>query len=119
MVAPSSVGHPIGRLRNRSQLRLWLLVRDQLNRHAPQYTAPGCVRLCIALTLTLALSFALTTYEADRLTVPIVHQVERDAAGQLQRQRRRELNKAVTKVDRKYVLTGHKDQQPTPEKIWG
>jgi hypothetical protein len=33
-----------------------------------------------------------------------MHQVERDAAGQLQRQRRRELDKAVAKVGREHVL---------------
>lgn len=70
----------------RLRLRLRLLVRDQLYCHAPQYTTPGYVRICIALfTLAVAVasSSALAAHEADRLTVPIVHQVERDAARQL------------------------------------
>jgi hypothetical protein len=81
-----------------------LFVRGELYRHAPQYTTPWHVRACIAL---LALSFALTAHEADGLAVPIMHQVKRDAAGQMQRERRRKVNKAIAKVDREYVLMGY------------
>lgn len=68
-------------------LRLRLLVWDEFYRHTPQHTAPWDVRVCIplfTLTVTLAISLALTAHEADGLTIPIMHQVERDAARQLQ-----------------------------------
>jgi hypothetical protein len=58
------------------------LIWDELYRHTPQNTAPGYVRFCIALSesVTIGLSFALAAYKADRLTVPIMHEVKRDAA---------------------------------------
>jgi len=54
------------------------LIWDELYRHAPQNTAPGYVRFCITFSesITIILSLALATYEADRLTVPVVHKVE-------------------------------------------
>jgi hypothetical protein len=63
---------------------LGLLVRDELYGHTPQYTAPGYVRVSIALfTIAIAVTSALAAYETDRLTIPIMHQVEREAARQL------------------------------------
>ena len=71
------------------------LVFDKLYRHTPQNTAPGYVRFCITLSKSVTaigcLSFALAAYEADRLAVPIVHEVKRDAARQVQRRRWGEL----------------------------
>jgi hypothetical protein len=57
------------------------LIWDELYRHTPQNTTPGYVRFCI----TLSESFALAAYKADRLTVPIMHEIKRDAARQIQR----------------------------------
>jgi hypothetical protein len=87
------------------------LIWNELYRHTPQNTAPGYVRFCTTLSesVTIELSFALAAYEADRLTVPIVHEVKRDAAGQIQRQRRGELKKAIAEIGRKYVLMGYQD----------
>jgi hypothetical protein len=88
------------------------LIWDELYRHTPQNTAPGYVRFCITLSefVTIGHSFALAAYKTDRLTVPIVHEVKRDAPRQIQRQRWGELKKAVAEIGRKYVLMGHKHQ---------
>jgi hypothetical protein len=87
------------------------LIWDELYRHTPQNTAPGYVRFCAtfsAESVTIGgLSFALAAYKADRLTVPIVHEVKRDAARQIQGQRWGKLKKAVAEIGRKYVLMGH------------
>ena len=115
VVALSPVGLPIGNTRptlgvmGMGLLGLGLIC-DELYRHTPQNTAPGCVRFCITLSdsVTIGLSFALAAYKADRLTVPIMHEVKRDAAGQIQRQSWGELKKAITEIGRKYVLMGHK-----------
>jgi hypothetical protein len=86
------------------------LIWEELYRHTPQNTAPGHVRFCVTLSesVTIGRSFALAAHKADRLTVPIVHEVKRDAARQIQRQRWGELKKAVAEIGRKYVLMGHK-----------
>jgi hypothetical protein len=86
------------------------LICDELYRHTPQNTAPGYVRFCITLSksVTIGWSFALAAYKAHRLTVPIVHEVKRDAARQIQSQRWGEVKKAVAEIGRKYVLMGHK-----------
>jgi hypothetical protein len=88
------------------------LIWDQLYRHTPQNTAPGYVRFCTTLSesVTIRLSFAFAAYKADRLTVPIVHEVKRDAARQMQRQRWGELKKAVAEIGCKYVLMGQQTQ---------
>lgn len=65
-------------------LRLRLrLILDKFYHHAPQHTAPGCVRFSLALRTIIGVPFALAAHEADRLTIPIVHEVERNAARQI------------------------------------
>jgi len=88
------------------------LICNELYRHTPQNTAPGYIRFCITLSesVTIGLSFALAAYKADRLTVPIVHEVKRDATGQIQSQCWGELKKAVAEIGRKYVLMGHENK---------
>jgi hypothetical protein len=111
-VAPlSPVGLPIGDARpTLGVLGMGLLglIWDELYRHAPQNTAPWHVRFYVTLSesVTIGRSFALAAHKADRLTVPIVHEVKRDAARQIQRQRWGELKKAVAEIGRKYVLMG-------------
>jgi hypothetical protein len=96
------------------------LIWDELYLHAPQDAAPGYIRFGVTLSATIDLPLALAAHEADRLTVPIVHEVERNAARQIQRQCRGELKKAVTEVGRNYVLMGHKRQQSIMTNLgWG
>jgi hypothetical protein len=87
------------------------LIWDELDRHTPQNAAPGYVRFCTTLSsesVTIGgLSFALAAYKADRLTVPIMHEVKREAAWQIQSQRWSELKKAVAEIGGEYVLMGH------------
>ena len=85
------------------------LIWDELYRHTPQNPAPGYVRFRTTLSksVTVGLSFALAAYKADRLTIPIMHEVKRDATRQIQRQRWGELKKAVAEIGCKYVLMGH------------
>ena len=102
--------HPVGCMgpMGRGLLRL---IWDEFYHHAPQNTAPGYVGFGIALAVPICcVSLALAAHEAHRLAVPIVHEVKRNAARQIQRQRRRELEKAVAKVGRDYVLMRHKRQ---------
>jgi hypothetical protein len=122
MVVLNPVGRSVGCTRptlgvGLLQLRL-RLIWDELDLHAPQNAAPRHVRFSIAQSsIIIGLSFALAAYEADRLTVPIIHEVKRNAARQVQRQCRGELKKAVAKVGRNYVLMGHRSQL---EKLgWG
>lgn len=83
-----AIANPVGRTVGRTRpalgmsmgmglLRLRLhLIWDEFYHHAPQNTSPGCVRFTLCLRVTIGLPFALAAHEADRLTVPIVHEVE-------------------------------------------
>lgn len=95
--------------------RLWLALRRGhrlrpffvvvvLYRHTPQHASPRHVVRAALFATNLSLALALTAHEADGLPVPVVHQVKRDATRQIERQRRRKLNKAITKVRREHVL---------------
>jgi hypothetical protein len=86
MVAPNPVDRSTSSTGRRLGVGLGLLVWDELYSYTPQHTAPGYVRVRIALftiAIAIAVTSALAAYEADRLTIPIMHQVEREAARQL------------------------------------
>jgi hypothetical protein len=84
MVAPNPVDRSTSYTGRSLGVGLGLIVWDELYGHTPQHTAPRYVRVCIALfTIAIAVMSALAAYEADRLTIPIMHQVERESARQL------------------------------------
>ncbi|KAI0301635.1 hypothetical protein B0F90DRAFT_324051 [Multifurca ochricompacta] len=104
-MVPSILDRHAGRLG--LSLMVWqFFVRGGLYRYAPQNATPRYVRTMpfAFFFFGLNLTLALAAYETNWLTIPIMHEIKRDAAWQMERQRWRELNEPIAKIGREYVL---------------